>query len=124
MCWHKETKCPMCGRKGHLARVCHSNPSQEKSKGKNSFRQAKVEQEDSSSEDERTDAIREVKPRTSKVPPTKVPVTVDSKSIEMEVDTGASVSLISKKLFDELWPGRRVQPSSLRLCSYSNEFIQ
>jgi len=64
-----------------------------------------------------------VKPRTSKVPPVKVTVTVDSKSIEMEVDTGVSVSLISKKLFDELWPGRRVQPSSLHLRSYSNELI-
>lgn len=107
-CRHKETKCYTCRRKGHLTRVCHSSPSQapsKKSKGKNSFRQAKVEQEDSSSEDECTDAIREVKLRTSKVPPIKVPVTVDSKSIEMEVDTGASVSLISKKLFNELWPG-------------------
>ena len=122
-CRHKETKCRYCGKKRHLERVCRSKHSSQ-TLGKKPFRQAKVEQEDSSSEsDEWAGMINQVGKRTGQVPPFQVPLTVDPQSIEMEVDTEASVSLISRNLFDKFWPGRRVEPSNVRLRNYSNELI-
>ena len=38
------------------------------------------------------------------VKPLKMNVCVDSYKLEMEVDTGASVSIISKEIYNCLWP--------------------
>ena len=38
----------------------------------------------------------------------------------MQLDTGASLSLVS---FRELWPERNLSPSQVRLCSYSGDPI-
>ena len=134
--------CYWCGLRGHVEMIADTKrrsvvlaerkdiwnkanqaPAR-KQKGEKPFRQAKVEQEDSSSEsDEWAGTINKVGKWPGQVSPIKVPLTVDSQSIEMVVDTGASVSLISKNLFDKRWPGRRVEPSKVRLRNYSNELI-
>ena len=44
-------------------------------------------------------------------PPVVVQVKLDDCLVAMEVDTGASVSIMSKATFGELWPGRILQPS-------------
>ena len=41
----------------------------------------------------------------------------------MEVDTGASESLISETLYYKLWPGRGLKRTSIRLQTYSKEPI-
>ena len=41
----------------------------------------------------------------------------------MEIDTGASASLMSENLFKSLWPGRSLQATEVRLCSYSKQKI-
>ena len=41
----------------------------------------------------------------------------------MQLDTGASLSLMSENTFKELWPDRSLSPSQVRLCSYSGESI-
>ena len=55
--------------------------------------------------------------------PLKVSMTVDGKSIEMELDTGAAVSLMSEGTFRKLWPKKTLSPTKCRLCSYSKEPI-
>jgi hypothetical protein len=52
-----------------------------------------------------------------------VKVRVDDCLISMEVDTGAAHSLISKKTFESLWPGRSLNPTTISLQSYSKEPI-
>ena len=41
----------------------------------------------------------------------------------MQLDTGASLFLMSESTFRELWPERNLSPSQVRLCSYSGEPI-
>ena len=41
----------------------------------------------------------------------------------MEVDTGAATSVMSESLFTELWPGRSLEPTTVRLRSYIKEEI-
>ena len=60
----------------------------------------------------------------SKTLPIQVPVKVDGMSMQMEVDTGASVILMSEKQFKSLWPTRQLQTSSICLRNYlTNEPI-
>ena len=54
-----------------------------------------------------------------------VKVLADDKEFEMEVDTGASVSIISNKTFKELWKGsRKLKESTVVLRSYANQIIK
>ncbi len=41
----------------------------------------------------------------------------------MEIDTGASLSIMSEEEFQNLWPERPLSPSDLTLHSYSGECI-
>ena len=51
----------------------------------------------------------------SPVQPLKVTVIVNDANLEMEVDTGASASIISEQTYNQLWPQDRrpqLQPSN------------
>ena len=61
--------------------------------------------------------------RCGNSPPIIVKVRVDDCLISIEVDTGAAHSLISEKTFESLWPGRSLNPTTIRLQSYSKEPI-
>lgn len=54
-------------------------------------------------------------------PPFTVTVNVCGKPLCMEMDTGATVSVMSKKRFQELLPAVPVKPSMVLLRSYSGE---
>ena len=57
------------------------------------------------------------------LPPLKVQVEVDGRRVSMEVDTGASMSIMSETTYKQLWSGRALDPSEIRLQSYSKEVI-
>jgi len=42
-------------------------------------------------------------------PPLEAPIVVDSQTIYLELDTGATVSLLAHSTFERLWPGRPTQ---------------
>ena len=58
--------------------------------------------------------------------PLLVSVSIDNASLEMEVDTGASVSIISEETYNRLWSPEDAPPlqkSSVKLRTYSGEQI-
>jgi len=55
------------------------------------------------------------------VKPIKVDLEVDGQQLSMEVDTGASLSLVSETNFRKLWPSRPLQPTAVQLKTYSGE---
>ena len=56
-------------------------------------------------------------------PPIQVKVQLDDCVVNMEVDTGAAMSLMSQTTFQGLWPGRSLQPSQVHLRAYTKEPI-
>ncbi len=56
-----------------------------------------------------------------KVRPYKETVLFDEIPIEMELDSGASVSVMSEELFNKLWPKRQAKACSIKLRSVLNE---
>lgn len=64
-----------------------------------------------------------VSQRDCVLPPLKVRIKVDDCLITMEVNTGASLSLMAEATFRRLWPSRSLNPSEVRLCTYSNQSI-
>jgi hypothetical protein len=111
----KEVTCHQCGKTGHLQRACQSG-KQSKKWQSNSDSVCHVEEEF----DESQVPIFHVGSST-KTPPYKVTVQVDSCDVKMEVDTGSSVMVISKATY--VWPNRQLSHCKYRLRSYLEEPI-
>ncbi|KAL3186375.1 hypothetical protein MRX96_028091 [Rhipicephalus microplus] len=62
--------------------------------------------------------------RQSSVPPYMLTVEVCGRPISMELDTGASVSVMARKAFKCTLPGVPVEASGVMLCSYSGQVAQ
>jgi len=67
--------------------------------------------------------IRMVRPLTSKEC-MLVSVAIDEKPLTLELDTGASVSLVSEITWNKLFPDVELQPSRVRLTTYTGESIR
>ena len=86
--------CHTCGKKGHIARVCKSKRKEQNSSQPN-INTAK-EGED--------DEVYTMFPlRSKKYDPIYATVSVDGKPIRMEIDTGATLSVISETTYNQVW---------------------
>ena len=79
------------------------------------------EEEELDSDDSNDSALCQVESKGVVPPPIQVKVKLDDCVVNMEVDTGAAMSLMSETTFQGLWPGRDLQPSQVRLCAYTKE---
>ena len=57
----------------------------------------------------------------SKTPPIKVPLVINDKLHEMELDTGAAVTIISEQTCKKLFPKAKLKGSSVLLKTYTGE---
>ena len=115
-------KCRACGKVGHIAKLCRSKRASSSSPQTG---ESVHKVEDPTPPEEYT-LYPVVVHHQGVVTPLMSTVTIEGKSLCMEVDTGASVSLISRKTFEELWAGNSapvLQPSSARLKTYTGEEI-
>ena len=129
-CRFKDQVCHRCKKRGHLARVCRSKPkTSPPSQGTQYKRPTSqpVRQVGEESEDDSDDSMQPIytleQGRDSRLPPIKVHVELDRCSVPMEVDTGASVSIMPETLYHKLWPRRGLKETTIRLQTYSKEPI-
>ena len=116
-CKFKEAECHACGKKGHIAPACSLknkggpvSPPNPPRQGKSSGKQHKAHQirsketttgGDSSSDEYFLHKLGE------KLSPIKASFIANGKPLEMEVDSGADISIISKETRKALFPPRR-----------------
>lgn len=111
-CKMKDVECLYCKKKGHLARVCRSKAQQQKKKP------AHYVEEDKDDDSYSLFTIREQDCDT-------IIVNVSLNSVP-ELDTGASISVLSSATYLDLQRQDRVgplQPSSVKLKSYTGDAI-
>ena len=126
----KGAECYCCGEKGHLARACCkkvSTSSRLPKKGEAYQLEAhqlqssdQVQEEEDVQGPNQTYNLFKLGAREHLT----VVVTVDNATLEMEVDTGAAASVISKETYDRLWrrPTKStLKPSSMLLRTYTGE---
>ena len=113
-CRFKEVSCNYCHGKGHIARACRNKDKKPRAKP---VRQVT----DEDTEENPIEPLQAVKCTGNQVPPLKVRVSIDKCILSVEIDTGASRSVMSETQFKKLWPDRALEPSSVRLQTYSKE---
>ncbi len=118
-----------CHKVGHLQKMYgatsgHPNPKKFSQRDKNKKRAGINKARDSEeSEDEDFLLMVEEVGGIHRIyqPLIKVPVSKEGTTVCMEIDTGASVSLVPESGYKQLWPGRRLDPSDINLQTYSRE---
>ena len=119
----KDVECHQCGKKGHMKRACRGKPrSGQRRPGKKQVKKVEDDKEEESDSDDSSIKHLSLK-GTKRAPPITVDMKVDNCLITMEVDTGASLSLMSYNTFSGVWPGRSLESTDVRLRTYSKEPI-
>lgn len=113
--------CNNCGKVGHIRKACHSHkPPLKSARSLNSSKTVcqiqETEQEDSKS----GESLLQVNSAT-RSPPIVVQVLLDETMVAMEVDTGASVSLMSEKSC--CLGGAYHLSTEVRLCGFNKDSI-
>ena len=122
-CNFKDATCHTCGKKGHLARVCRSGRQQKPAKGPR--RRANVVEVDTTeAKPPPVDPISTLHQVSGRSPsPYKVVLQIEGKPVEMEVNTGASVSIMSKESWLALFPKIPLARTSMSLRTYTAQTI-
>ena len=121
-CWHKETVCASCKKKGHISAMCRSRPKQAHAAATSVTGETKYvsEQTDSTVEE------REWRVLTLKhtyTPPILALIQLPGKEVTMEVDTGASVSLMPLQQWKSLGIPNDLDPVRWTLRTYTGESV-
>ena len=117
-CTFREYECHYCKKRGHLAKVC-------KKRNTNKSEQANVVlSEDQTRQSEY--AMFHIK-QSGSSRPLEVSVIVNGNPLRMEVDTGASVSIINSDTFDRIRVGKstlNLHETATELRTYTGESIE
>ena len=109
-CKFKEAVCHACKKTGHLARVCTSKQDDK--------RTHKLEKE----EVVETQFMGMYHVYSSDAKPYVVRQSLNVAPLEMEVDTDAARTIVSKQIYSFLWKTRpELSPTKIRLCTYSGQ---
>lgn len=123
-CPFRSATCFGCKRVGHVKAACRARAGTDGRKPPpHQLSANKLEDSWLSEEEEQLQRINVIK--KTKEPPIRVTLTVQGRQLEMELDTGASASLISEKTWRELWGESRVplRPTTARLLTYTGEQV-
>ena len=126
-CRFKEATCRVCGKVGHIERACRSkDKKQGVTSKKTTAKTHRVHDSPSAEQDEEYNTLYNIKDRKRR--PFTVKPLVNGTELVMEIDTGASLSLISEETYQQTWTTRDVAPpllpSQAHLRTYTGETIQ
>ena len=118
-CTFKESTCHHCKKKGHLAKMCRNrrDPTTGKSASKGMHQ---VTLDDKGTQDDVYRMYSLPGPQTN---PIQVTVSIENQDVLMEVDTGASLSVISEATYKSLSTVLSLQPTQAKLCTYTGESL-
>ena len=125
-CYFKEAICHNCGKKGHIAKVCCSNKQHRPSADVRKLQKRTGNTNWVEDESENSDSdLPVLKVSGKSTHPIKVKLEIQGKPVDMEVDMGAAVSIISEETYKKLFPNLNLQkvPIGLKTYIYTQEKV-
>ena len=120
-CPYKEAKCHNCGKVGHLKKVCRkSSQSTSQGRGRVNVMQDETQEQELITDDTQSE-YQLFTVTSSSNSPLRVEMKLGGKPHTMEIDTGASMSVISKTTYQREFSEFELQGSSVRLTTYGGE---
>ena len=136
-CRFRDANCNYCGKKGHIAKVCRSRLQEtpKSSRPQHPSRKPRRPSQQAHRLEEKAPLSLRHEPeiytlftlKSKKVAPFITTVEVDGSDLDMEVDTGASLSLISEDTYSSHWSAGAapvLTPSSISVRTYSGEELK
>ena len=122
-CSFSTARCHNCGKVGHIRKVCRQPKRPPTSQGRQTQRHpVRTVQEGIEDPNELPYDLHTLRAQTGQ--PLEVDLMLDRKSLCMEDDTGAAMSLVSEKTYRSLFPECCLQLSKACLRTYSGESIK
>ena len=126
-CKYRQAKCHLCDKIAHISPVCRRGPTKKTRdfRSRKKSRKTNVVTEDL--RDANTDselALHALTIGKPSVKPIRVDLEVSGKKLTLDVDTGAAVSILSEKVFQQLFSEVKLKPSSFFLKTYTGERMQ
>ena len=123
-CRFKDEYCRNCKSKGHIAKVCKKKgltPRTEQNWRKQSVRYVETGDQTPNDQDDefKVFQISQEKPE----PSIMIPVKVNGEDCSMELDTGASVSIMSEEAWKKRFPQAPLEKSAIKLRTYTGEAL-
>lgn len=121
----RDVECFACSGKGHIARKAKAGKGKPQQTRQKFDKTAKPQKAHMLTAEDSNDFQTAFIVKGKRTEPFMVNMCVDGKQLEMEVDTGASVSIVSNTTFVELWKGtKKLKESTVVLRSYANQTIK
>ena len=127
-CTFQKAKYHKCGKVGHIAKVCRSKAKPPKSTAAKVPQQQHSLQLDEQSTDSEPECpeygMHNVTVHHSD--PIAATIEINNSKLQMEIDTGASRSIIGEDTFKQLWPEAlqpTITPTKVKLRTYTGELI-
>ena len=125
-CKFKDAECHACGKTGHIATACRSKlsrPKKEQSRHQKAKKTHHIHDDKQSFDDSESEfKLHKLGGHSSD--PIRVTLSLNGKDLEMEVDTGAALSVISEATKQAVFPSETLRPSDLVLKTYTNERME
>ena len=123
-CRFRNARCNNCSKLGHIAAVCRSNPGKKYNRSQGKTHKVDEQADETSGESEDDLGVFQIQSISSHSPPIMISLKLNGQTIEMELDTGASLSLISEEVKDKYLPHVPLQPTHIRLQTYTAQSIK
>ncbi|XP_048579360.1 uncharacterized protein K02A2.6 [Nematostella vectensis] len=114
--------CRICNKRGHISDICMSSINRKKSTPSKTKPTHCVEQEISEGEEDEIQCLHIFKCDTTS-PPILVQVNIEGSPVSMELDTGSSVSIIPRNVYESTCKHLELKPAKVKLRTYGNEII-
>ena len=122
MCKFKDVTCHYCHKTGHLQRVCRAKKTQSSGRSKRPVDQPPAHQVVADEQEE--EAVPLFALSTQVHQPITVDMLVNDVSVQMEVDTGAALSIMSQEQQEQIFPSAHLHKSNVVLRTYSAEQLK
>lgn len=120
-CKFREAECHFCKKKGHIARACRNK---QKSQTQTRTHQLFTDTTETADKDEYSLYHTQSQGTT---PPIMVTLQVDGRDLTMELDTGATLSIVSEKTYKSLFSpdaAPKLKASEAELKTYTGEVLK